>query len=197
MASHGLATGPLDPFEVEPEDRRHRTGTLLPRLEHQRAPPPHQARRCWCRQGSRGDPRRVLAERVTGGRDHVLAEPLRHHGQDGRAVRQDRRLGGVGLGQLFLGALPHHLGERCIERRIDRAEGVGGGRKPIGEVAGHARLLGALTREQQDGHHRSTTLPQVKPAPKATSITIIPGLSRPSASAWTKASGMLAEEVLP
>ena len=76
-------------------------------------------------------------------------------------------------------------------------EGVARRRKALREIASHADLLRALARAQQHGHHRTTVAPQVKPAPNATSRISMPGLSRPSSSAWASASGMEAAEVLP
>jgi hypothetical protein len=42
-----------------------------------------------------------------------------------------------------------------------------------------------------------TELPQVNPAPKATSRMTEPDFTRPSVMAWSSASGMEADDVLP
>src|SRR5690606_10642008 len=114
---------------------------------------------------------------------HGGAESLLHHAEHGCAVGEDRRLRIVRQGEILSTSVPHHVGERSVECSIDLLQGGRGGGKLVGQVARHSRLLRSLPREQQHCHHRSTTLPHVKPAPNVTSITIIPSRSLPSSRA--------------
>ncbi len=178
------------------EHRRHRARTRHPRFVHQRAPAAHQSGRVGGRDGAGGDPGAVFAQRVTrGGAD--VAEVIADHRVDRDRMGEDGGLGVVGQGELVVRALPHQRRQRLLQRVVDLLQHVARGRKAVGEIARHADPLRPLTGKEEHRHHRTTTLPQVKPAPNATSIATIPGLSRPSSSACTSASGMLAELVLP
>ena len=110
---------------------------------------------------------------------------------------QDGGLGIVGQGQLALGPLPHDPRQPDAQGLVDPGEGIARGREPLGEILAHPDLLGPLAGTEHDGYHRITALPQVKPAPKATSRTSIPGLRRPVDSAYASAIGIDAAEVLP
>src|ERR1700674_4093812 len=103
---------------------------------------------------------------------------------------EDRGLRVVGEGELVLGPFPHEPGKAGIERLIDGREDVPGFREPLGEVLSHADPLGALAGAHQHSHHRMTALPQVNPAPNATSRSNDPGFTRPSVIAWSRASGI-------
>jgi len=138
----------------------------------------------------------VFAQAVTRGpRDRP--ESFRDDREHRSRMGENRRLSVHRLLQLVLGTLPHQTAERPADRRVDRAERVARRWEALGEVAGHADLLGSLAGKEKDAHHRRTTAPQVKPAPKLTSKTTIPGRSRPACSASTKASGIEADEVFP
>src|SRR4051812_41084233 len=100
-------------------------------------------------------------------------------------------------GELVLRPFPHDPGEGDTQRVIDRGERIPGSREPLGQILAHADSLRALARAHDHGHHRMTALPQVNPAPNATSRMTEPGFTRPSAMAWSSASGIEAEDVLP
>lgn len=118
---------------------------------------------------------------MPGGRDDPAGKSRCEHGMDGCAVRKDGRLGVVRRDEILIGSLPHHPSDRVIEGGVDGRQHVGRDREPLGHILRHADLLGALPREQENRrYHRTTTLPQVKPAPNDTSITIEPGVRRPS-----------------
>ncbi len=138
----------------------------------------------------------VLPQAVPRRRGH-RSDPLTHDREHRGRVGEDRRLRVMGAGQLLLGPFPHDAGQRDPERLVDGAEGVARGRKSLGEILPHADALRALARTHQDRYHRTTALPQVKPAPNATSSTSDPGPTRPSATAWSSARGMDAEDVFP
>jgi hypothetical protein len=99
--------------------------------------------------------------------------------------------------ELVLGSLPHEARERDAERLVDGLERLAGGREALGEVAPHPDALRALSGAHQHAHHRMTALPQVNPAPNATSRITEPGRTRPSDTACSSASGIEADEVLP
>src|SRR4051812_18114281 len=96
---------------------------------------------------------------------------------------QDGRLGVVRASELLLRSFPHDAREGNTERLVDGREGVSSCRKPLRQILPHADSLGALTRAHEHGYHRITELPQVKPAPKATSRRSEPDFTRPSAMA--------------
>ena len=171
-------------------------GRSCPAVKHQLSPAANQPGGIHGAQGPRGDVGAVLAEAVARGRTEA-PEPSADDRQHRGRVGQDRGLGVVGEGQLVLRALPHQPGERAAERVIDGREGFPRRRKSLGEVLPHADLLRPLAGAHQHGHHRMTALPQVNPAPKATSSRSEPGFTRPSVIAWSSASGIEAEEVLP
>src|SRR5436190_1159110 len=81
--------------------------------------------------------------------------------------------------------------------------GAGRG-KLLRQIPPHAHFLRALARaEPDDGrsmlrpYHRTTMLPQVKPAPNAQNITFMPGCTRPHFTASSSAMAMEAADVLP
>src|SRR5207245_10974407 len=97
-----------------------------------------------------------------------------------------------------LGAFPQDRREPDAERLVDGLKDFARGRKRPGEVLAHPDLLRALPRtEQQRLHHFKTIEPQVNPAPKVTSSTVMPGCSRPARRASSSALGIDAHDVSP
>ena len=164
------------------EHRGHGAGPLPAGLEHELAPAAHQAGGVHIAQGPGGDVRAVLAQAVTRRRAR-RAEPVAHHGEHRGGMGQDGGLGVVGQGQLVLGAFPHQAGEGGAQRFVDGRERIPGGRKSLGQVLAHSDLLCPLAGTHHHGHHRMTVLPQVNPAPKATSSRSEPGFTLPSVMA--------------
>src|SRR5436309_13310837 len=121
------------------------------------------------------------------------------HGREhGGAVRQDRRLRVVRLGELVFRACEHEVAEREREGFVDRPERVARRRKPLCQILAHPDSLRALPRAEPHGrYHCTTMLAHVKPAPNATNITFIPGCSRPVRTASSRAMATEAADVLP
>src|SRR3954471_21900040 len=108
--------------------------------------------------------------------------------------------GGVRVGrkrEVVFGCLPHQPRQRAAECLVDGGESVPGSGKALCQVLSHSDPLRPLPRAHQYAHHLMTELPQVNPAPKATSRITDPDFTRPSVMAWSRASGIEAEEVLP
>src|SRR6267378_2497186 len=170
---------------------------LAPRFLHQLAAPPHQLGRFGRGQRGRRDVRRVLAERMPR-RGHWFTR-LRSDDREHRgAVRENRRLRVLRRGELRFGALEHERRQRRAERIVYRAEDVARRGKPLRQIFAHADFLRALPRAEPDrAYHRTTKLPQVKPAPNAHSITTMPGFRRPVLTASSSAIAMDAADVLP
>ena len=187
----------LDLLGGEAEHGSHRPRPLLTRLLHQLAAPPHQLGRFGRGQRGRRDVRRVLAERMPRGGHwftRLRSDDREHRG----AVREYRRLRVLRRGEVLFGALEHELRQRRAERFVDCAEDVACRWKPLRQIFPHADFLRALPRAEPDrAYHRTTKLPQVKPAPKAHSITIMPGFRRPVLTASSSAIAMDAADVLP
>ncbi len=116
-------------------------------------------------------------------------------------MREDGGLSVVRGGELLLGAREHEPAESDAERVVDRLEGSARRGKPLREVLAHPDFLRALARTEPHHprrcYHRTTMLAQVKPAPKAQNITVIPGVSRPVFTASSRAMAIDAAEVLP
>src|SRR6266516_4037787 len=147
----------------------------------------------------RGDVGGILAEGMADRGDDAV-DLVANHGEDRGAVRENGGLGVLGRGQLLFRALEHDAGQRDAppERRVDRVEHRARRRKPFRQIFSHADFLGALTGAEPDrAYHRTTMLPQVKPAPNAQSITTMPGFSRPVLTASSSAIAMAAAAVLP
>ena len=140
--------------------------------------------------------RAVLAQAVTRPRARH-AEPVSHHGEHRRGMGQDGGLGVMGQGQLLLRAFPHQAREGGAQRFIDGRERIPGCRESLGQILAHSDLLCPLPGTHHHGHHRMTVLPQVNPAPKATSRRSEPDFTLPSVMAWSSASGIEAEDVFP
>src|SRR5690349_19781228 len=99
-------------------------------------------------------------------------------------MREDRGLGVVGAGEQLLGTFPHDLREGESEGIVDGVEGVAGKRECVSEVLPQPDLLGTLAGTEDGDVHRFRTIePQVKPAPKPTRRTVMPGLRRPESRA--------------
>src|SRR4029077_4980050 len=134
---------------------------------------------------------------MAGGGDGVV-DFVAHDGKHGGAVREDGRLRVLGRRQVCFRSFEHQLGQRSVERLVDRVEHRARRREPFRQISSHADFLGALTRAEPDrAYHRTTMLPQVKPAPNAHSITTMPGFSRPLLTASSSAIAMDAADVLP
>src|ERR1700694_651823 len=129
-----------------------------------------------------------------GGAVHARADD----GEHGRGMREDRGLRVLRRDELVFGACEHETRQRHAQRLVDRGERVARFWKPLREVFAHPDFLRALARAEPDRtYHRTTMLAQVKPAPKATNITIMPGLSLPVFTASSSAMAVDAAEVLP
>src|SRR5438876_1158126 len=121
---------------------------------------------------------------------------------DGIGVAGDHRLvGGIdvrGGGQFLFGSLEHDAGQRDVERLVDRVKHRPRRRKPLRQIFSHTDFLSALTGAEPDrAYHRTTMLPQVKPAPNAQNMTVMPGFRRPHLTASSSAMAMEAAEVFP
>src|SRR5690606_5647975 len=108
-------------------------------------------------------------------------------------------LGGGEL-ELFLGSFEHEF-EQAGQGCFGLLEHAPRGRAAVVEITGHADCLRVLAREQRrEAHERpqvSTVAAQVRPAPKETSSTLSPLPILPSSTAWHRASGIDAVELLP
>src|SRR4029077_14478209 len=107
------------------------------------------------------------------------------------------RLRVVGPGELPGRAFPHDPRQRDAQSLVDSRDRAPRCREAIRQVLAHADLLCALAGAHHHRHHRTTALPQVKPAPNATNRSSEPFPMRPSSSACSSAMGIEAEEVLP
>ncbi len=181
-----MPSGPEDSSQAalhlgggQAEDRCHGAGPLLSGGQHQLSPTANQAGGIHWTQSARGNVGAVLAEAVARGRTEAT-EPTGNNREHRHGVGQDCGLGVVGEGELVLWSLPHDTGEPGVERVIDGRESFPRRRKAFREVLPHADTLCPLAGAHQDRHHRMTALPQVNPAPKATSRRREPGFTRPS-----------------
>src|SRR5262249_17469073 len=137
------------------------------------------------------------AERMPRGGDHAV-DLVAHDGENRGAVRENRGLCVLGRGQLFFGPVEHEGRQRDAERCVDRVEHGAGRGKSFRQILAHADFLRALPRAEPDrAYHRTTMLPQVKPAPNAQNITVMPGFTRPHFTASSSAMAMDAADVLP
>src|SRR6266550_2945379 len=146
--------------------------------------------------GVAGDHRLVGGIDVRGDGDVVdlVANDGKHRG----AVRENGRLGVLGGGQFLFGSLEHDAGQRDVERLVDRVKHRPRRRKPLRQIFSHTDFLSALTGAEPDrAYHRTTMLPQVKPAPNAQNMTVMPGFRRPHLTASSSAMAMEAAEVFP
>src|SRR6185503_19464611 len=177
----------------------HHPRPVFTGLLHQLAPAPHQLRRLRRLERAGGDVGGVLAERVPRRADRARrggATP--ECGEHGGAVGEDSRLSVLRCRQLVFGAIEHQLGQRDAERVVDRLEGVARGGKRCRDILAHPDFLRALARAEPDRcYHFTTMLAQVKPAPNATNMTVIPGVNRPVFTASSSAMAIDAAEVLP
>ena len=140
---------------------------------------------------------------MAGRGDHVI-DFVAHDREHGGAVRENGRLRVLGRRQVLFGTLEHGPGQRDAECLVDGVEHGARRRKPLRQIFSHADFLRALPRAEPDGgrsmlrpYHRTTMLPQVKPAPKAQNITTMPGFRRPHLTASSSAMAMDAADVLP
>src|SRR5690606_38856623 len=141
------------------------------------------------------DVRAELAERVPGREAHVL-DRLRDQPVHRDRVHENRGLRVARRGQLLLGALPVAAREIDVELARRLTPQVARGRVALRDVAAHADELGTLAREQER-YQRSTAEPQVNPAPNATRRTLSPRFKRPCSCASSRATGTVAELMLP
>src|SRR5262245_15399924 len=192
-----LAAGGIHFTRGETQHRAHGPRTLGTGLVHQLPPAAHQAGAIFRAERLSSYVGAVFSQTVACCRLERRRQALANDGPDGRGVSEDRRLRVVGEGKLFLGSFPHQTRKRRPQGVINPLEDLARGREAFCQVLPHPDLLRPLPRTEQNDHHRMTALPQVNPAPKATSITSIPGFNRPSCSAWASASGMDAEDVFP
>ena len=131
-------------------------------------------------------------------RGHRLARLFSDDRKYRGAVRENRRLSVLRRGELVFGAFEHELRQRYAECVVDCAEDLARRGKPLRQISAHADFLRALPRAEPDrAYHRTTMLPQVKPAPNAHSITTMPGFRRPVLMASSSAIAMEAADVLP
>src|SRR5712664_3220699 len=193
----GLFTCGFHFLRGKTKPRRHRAGPLFARLLHQLAAPPDELRRLRRAQRGRGDVRRILPQRVARSGDDTV-HGVAHNGKDGGAMGKNRGLRVLRRRQLVFRSLEHDSGQWDVERFVDRVEYRARRRKPFREIFSHADFLRALSRAEPDRtYHRTTMLPQVKPAPNAHSITTMPGFSRPVFTASSSAMAMDAADVFP
>lgn len=75
-------------------------------------------------------------------------------------MRQNRRLGVVGLVQFLFRPLKHQPGKRRAERLVNGGEGVARFREPIGQITAHPDPLSPLAGKEQHRHHRITVAPR-------------------------------------
>ncbi len=190
-------------FGRKAEHRGHRAGALVPGLLHQLAAAPHELRRLGGTERARRDVGGVLAERMPSGRDNTV-DLVAHDREHRGAVREDGGLRVLRRRQLLFRTLEHDPRQLGAEGFVDRVEHGARRGEPLREIFAHADFLRALPRAQPDGgrsmlrpYHRTTMLPQVKPAPKAQNITVMPGFRRPHVTASSSAMAMDAAEVLP
>ena len=124
-----------------------------------------------------------------------------HDGVDRDRVCQDRGLRVLGERELVLGALEHDAGKVDAQGVVDRLKDLARGWKPLCHIPTHPNPLRPLARTEPDhrrrDYHFTTMLAQVKPAPNATSSTVIPGTTRPVRTASSSAIATDAAEVLP
>src|SRR5690606_6668652 len=141
------------------------------------------------------DVRAELAERVPGREAHVL-DRLRDQPVHRDRVHENRGLRVVRRRQLLLRTLPGDAREGDVERVLRLAPQVARGGVALRDVAAHPDELGALAREQER-YQRRTAEPQVNPAPNATRRTLSPCFRRPCSCASSRATGTVAELMLP
>src|SRR5574341_101539 len=134
---------------------------------------------------------------MPGGRDGG-GDLRAHDGEHGGGMGEDGGLGVLRLGELGFGAVEHERRERHPQGVVDLVKRLPRCGKPFRQILSHPYLLRPLPRTEPDGiHHRRTMLAQVKPAPKATNITVIPGVMRPVLTASSNAMAIEAADVLP
>src|SRR5258705_9212960 len=192
-----FVTRGLDLRGREPQHRGHHPRALLPGLVHQLAAAAHELGRVGRLERLGGDVGGVLAQRVSC-RTDAAGGGSPQGGEHGGAVRQNRRLRVVRRRELVLGAIKHQLGQRDAEGVVNRLEHIPRGGKPLREILAHPDFLRAPARAEPDrSYHFTTMLAHVKPAPKATNMTVIPGWSRPVFTASSSAMAIDAADVVP
>ena len=145
--------------------------------------------------------RRELAERVAGRRDDARADDVARRRPHRRAVREQRRLRVVRERELVGRPLEAERAERRAERRVGALEDVlraaGNASARSLPIPGFCEPWPGKSSTTSIGQNRTTIEPHVKPAPNATSSTVVPSLTTPFSIASSSAIGIDADDVLP
>ena len=80
--------------------------------------------------------------------------------------RHQGRLGIFGQGELILGPLPHHLGQRLTERLIDLGKHGARRRVGLGELGAHADRLAPLPGKNEGNAHLVDWISAAKVGPE-------------------------------
>ncbi len=192
----------LHDLVVEAEDRRHRARVLARGLSHREPTLTHERDGLLDPERARRRQRGELADRVAD--DEVWLDPARpNSGANGEARRDERRLLDLRLDELFL--RPFEAEKLQIKARsracpFKDVASLGEGCRDLLAHSDRERPLPGEAERNQTGLHRVHSIraePHVSPAPMPVINTRSPSLSRPSACASARASGIEPEEVLP
>ena len=196
------AADALHDLVVEAEDRRHRARVLAGRLRHREPTLAHERDGLFDPERPGRRQRGELADRVAD--DKVRLDPARANGGAHREARRDEsRLLDLRLDELRLRPLEAEMlqieaGSRACA--LEDVASLGDGRRDLLAHPDLERPLAGEAERNQTGLHCVHSIraePHVSPAPMPVINTRSPSLSRPSACASARASGIEPEDVLP